>query len=31
LIQTFFAVMDEFMAAVQERWPRCTVQFEDFR
>lgn len=24
-------MMDEFMDAVAKRWPRCLVQFEDFR
>lgn len=24
-------MMDEFMEAVAKRWPRCLVQFEDFR
>eukprot|EP00124_Ichthyophonus_hoferi_P004827 Ihof_evm3s589 gene=Ihof_evmTU3s589 len=26
----FMSVMEEFMAAVRERWPSCLVQFEDF-
>eukprot|EP00123_Amoebidium_parasiticum_P016857 comp23611_c0_seq1/m.40162 comp23611_c0_seq1/g.40162 ORF comp23611_c0_seq1/g.40162 comp23611_c0_seq1/m.40162 type:complete len:576 (-) comp23611_c0_seq1:392-2119(-) len=28
--EEFLGVMDEFMAAVHKRWPRCLVQFEDF-
>uniref|UniRef100_A0A7S0MYZ7 Malic enzyme n=1 Tax=Pyramimonas obovata TaxID=1411642 RepID=A0A7S0MYZ7_9CHLO len=25
------AIMDEFMAAVADKWPKCIIQFEDFQ
>ncbi|GMI57369.1 hypothetical protein TeGR_g9502, partial [Tetraparma gracilis] len=27
----YFAVVDEFIQAVNNRWPKCLVQFEDFQ
>ena len=27
----YFEIVDEFMQAVKHRWPKCLVQFEDFR
>ena len=29
--EEYFALIDEFMAAVKLRWPRALVQFEDFQ
>ena len=29
--EEYFSVVDEFMQAVKHRWPKCLVQFEDFR
>lgn len=26
----FYALVDEFMVAVQDKWPSCLIQFEDF-
>jgi malic enzyme len=26
----YYALVDEFMAAVKDKWPHCLVQFEDF-
>ncbi|MBS1936859.1 MAG: NAD-dependent malic enzyme [Bacteroidetes bacterium] len=28
--EPYFALVDEFIAAVQQRWPKALVQFEDF-
>eukprot|EP01087_Luapelamoeba_hula_P010988 TRINITY_DN2946_c0_g1_i2.p1 TRINITY_DN2946_c0_g1~~TRINITY_DN2946_c0_g1_i2.p1 ORF type:complete len:438 (+),score=101.36 TRINITY_DN2946_c0_g1_i2:577-1890(+) len=28
--ETFFAVCDEFLMAVKDKWPNCLLQFEDF-
>lgn len=28
--EAYFRVMDEFIGAIQERWPDCLIQFEDF-
>eukprot|EP00899_Mesostigma_viride_P006002 jgi/Mesvir1/15402/Mv06587-RA.1 len=27
----YYAVVDEFLAAVMDKWPHCLVQFEDFK
>ena len=29
--EEYYALIDEFMAAVKLRWPRALVQFEDFQ
>ena len=28
--EEFMNIVEEFMTAVYQRWPRCVVQFEDF-
>lgn len=28
--KTYYEAMDEFLMAVQDKWPNCLVQFEDF-
>jgi hypothetical protein len=28
--EQYYALVDEFMMAVKDKWPKCLVQFEDF-
>ena len=28
--EQYYALVDEFLMAVKDKWPKCLVQFEDF-